>query len=192
MGMPATEHPKATRRFTADEVWRMVEIGLLGEDEPYELIDGELLYVSPASPPHVNVVADLNTKLVIAYGEAYRVRGGGPVAGIADSIPEPDLAVIPTTLVSDDRRAVSGEMLLVVEVSVTSVRRDIRKGEIYAAAGVPEYWRVDVDGRVVHVHRGPRADGAWAETTEVGPDGMLPLPGITGMIAVADILRSRP
>ncbi len=192
MGMAATSDQPATRRFTADEVWHMVEIGLLGEDEPYELIDGELLYVSPASPPHVNVVADLTTKLVLAYGEGYRVRVGGPVAGIADSIPEPDLAVIPTALISDDRRAVSGEMLLVVEVSVTSARRDIRKGGIYAAAGVPEYWRIDVDGRVVHVHRRPRADGTWEEATEIGPDGMLPLPGITGAIAVADILRSRP
>ncbi len=189
--MTVTKKPPRTRRFTADEVWRMVEIGLLDEDEPYELIDGELLYVSPVSPAHVNVTADLTTRLVLAYGEEYRVRVGGPIGGIVDSIPEPDLAVIPRALVSDGRNAVAVEMLLVVEVSVTSRRRDIRKGEIYAAAGVPEYWRVDVDERIVHVHRSPRPDGSWGETAAVTTGGTLPLPGLDATVAVAGLLTRR-
>lgn len=72
MGMAATSDRPATRRFTADEVWRMVEIGLLAPDEPYELLDGELLYVSPQDPPH-DVIRELTTQLVLAYGADYRV-----------------------------------------------------------------------------------------------------------------------
>jgi Uma2 family endonuclease len=191
MAMATAPTPPRTRRFTSDEVWKMVEVGLLGEDEPYELIDGELLYVNPPNPPHDNVSADLTTRLVMAYGEDYRVRVGGALGGIVDSIPEPDFAVIPSANLSDTRRVVASEMLLVVEISDRTRRRDIRKGAIYAAAGAPEYWRVDVNTRTVHVHRGPRADGTWAETCQVGLDGELRLPGIAATLAVAAFLAPR-
>ena len=57
--MEAMATSPTTRRFTSDEVWRMVAIGLLEPDEPYELIDGELVHVSPQNPPHARVISEL-------------------------------------------------------------------------------------------------------------------------------------
>lgn len=191
MGMAATSDRPATRRFTADEVWRMVEIGLLDPDEPYELINGELLYVSPQNQPHVNAIVELNAHLGHRYGLEYRVMVQGPVGGIVDSIPEPDLVVFPRTVAADDRPVRADELLLLIEVSGTSVRHDIDKAAIYAAAGAPEYWRVDLNERIVHVHRHPQAGGNWRETHQIGLAGMLTLPGIEATIAVSDILAPR-
>ena len=121
MGMAATEQPPATRRFTSDEVWKMVEIGLLDPDEPYELIDGELVYVSPQNPPHFNVIGELTAHLGNAYGMDYRVMVQGPIGGIIDSIPEPDLSVVPKAIITDDHHFAARDTLLIVEVSDTSV-----------------------------------------------------------------------
>jgi len=85
---PLTEHQ--TRRFTSDEVWAMVEHGILDEDEPFELLDGELVYVSPHEPSHAMAVVRLNRLLVLAYDLVGEVRPQVPVGGIRDSIPEPD------------------------------------------------------------------------------------------------------
>ena len=167
----------------------MVAIGLLEPDEPYELIDGELVHVSPQNPPHAVVIVELTSILTFAYGVAFRVRPQLPVGGISDSIPEPDLLICPVEVAGLDRHPRADEATLIVEVSDTSVRRDIRKGAIYAAAGAPEFWRVEIPRRVVVVHRLPQADGTWREVTEVGVDDTLPLPGIGGGIDVATFLR---
>ncbi len=187
MGMAATSDRPATRRFSADEVWRMVEVGLLALDEPYELIDGELLYVSPHNPAHAATVAELTTALVLAYGAEFRVRVRLPIGGIADSIPEPDLAVVPRHTGALPRHPRADETLLVIEVSDTSVAGDVRKGAIYAAAGAPTYWLVDVAGRVVTVHTKPAADGTWGEVREVASGEALDLPGIEATLAVAGL-----
>lgn len=170
----------------------MVEIGLLHPDEPYELIDGELLYVSPQNPPHAKVIGRLTTHLVLAYGLQYRVRVQMPIGGIADSIPEPDLAVVTVNVDEQDRHARADETLLIIEVSDTSVPRDVRRGSIYAAAGAPSYWLVDVGRQIVTVHTGPTSDGAWRDVTEVGLDGRLDLPGIDTTLPVAAVLRAAP
>ena len=92
VGMTATAGPPTTRRFTADEVWQMVDMGLLCEDEPYELLDGELLYVSPQGETHAKIIGRLNMLFARQYGPSdHVVRVQRPVGGIVDSIPEPDL-----------------------------------------------------------------------------------------------------
>ncbi len=188
MGMATVPTPHVTRRFTSDEVWRMVEIGLLGPDEPYELIDGELVYVSPQGPTHFRAIGDLTAHLSHAYGLNYRVMVQGPVSGIVDSIPEPDLTVVSESDVSGERHVTPSETLLMIEVSDSSLRRDIRKGEIYAMAGAAEYWRVDLRERVVYVHRGPLSDGTWATVATARRGDELPLPGIDATLAVATFL----
>ena len=189
MGMAVTCQPHATRRFTADEVWRMVEIGLLDPDEPYELINWELLYVSPQNPPHAKVITRLNMALAAVYGPRDSVvRVKHPIGGIVDSIPEPDLAVVTLAVEEQERHPRADETLLIVEVSDTSVARDVSKGGIYATAGAPLYWRVDVTRRVVVVHRGPVADGTWSDVAAVAIDETLDLPGIEGTLEVVRIL----
>ena len=187
--MEAMATSPTTRRFTSDEVWCMLGIGLLDRDEPYELIDGELVHVSPQDPPHARVISELTQALTFAYGTPFIVRVQLPIGGIAESIPEPDLAVTTAEIGRRDRHPCADESTLIVEVSDTSVRRDIRKGAIYAAAGAPEFWRVEIPRKVVVVHRRPRPDGTWTEVTEVEAGGAFALPGLSQRIEVATFLR---
>ncbi len=188
----ATQQPSAIRRFTADEVWRMLEIGLLHPDEPYELIDGQLRYVSPQSPRHAGIIAQLSTVLMFAYSPARQVRVQLPIGGITDQIPEPDLAVAPAPVSIDAPHPRASETLLLIEVSESSVAWDVRKGRIYALGGAPLYWRIEVLRQVVVVHQGPRADGTWDVVSEVAVDGALVLPGIDQTLAVARIFEVQP
>lgn len=190
MVMAMTERLPATRRFTADEVWRMVDIGLLGEDEPYELLDGELLYVSPQGEPHAKAIGRLNMILAAGYGpRGSVVRAQSQVGGIVDSIPEPDLAVVTGEVAEHPDRPRPDETLLLVEVGITSLPRDRRKGEIYAASGAREYWIVDIPREVVIVHQGWHPDGGWAHVRERGLGELLELPGTSTTIPVASVFR---
>lgn len=192
MGMAAIDEQPATRRFTSDEVWRMVDIGLLGPDEPYELITGELLYVSPQNPPHANAIGRLNMALVATYGpHGYLVRVQCPLGGIVDSIPEPDFAVVPF-VAAEGRHPRADEALLLVEVADTTLRGDVRKRPVYAAAGASEYWIVDVNRELVTVHTGPSPDGSWRHQQQVYPGEDLALPGIPDRLPVAAIIGPPP
>ena len=89
-----------------------------------------------------------------------------------------------------DRHPRADEATLIIEVSDTSVPRDIRKGAIYAAAGTPEFWRVEIPRQVVVIHRGPKPDGTWGDVTEVGVGAGSALPGTHQGIEVASVLRT--
>src|SRR5262249_53193341 len=143
MAQPVS-HP-VPRRFAADEVLRMVEAGILREDEPIELVEGELVVVPPQGPTHSAVVADLDARLHEVYTGAYHVRAQLPVAGTDDSLPEPDFAIVrgaPRDYV--ERHPTGADTILVIEVARTSQAFDRRKASTYARAGVPVYWLIDI------------------------------------------------
>jgi Uma2 family endonuclease len=120
--------------------------------------------------------------------ERYTIREHSPYAASDVSEPDRDVAVVARQTIGD---AHPQRAYLVVEVSDSSIRKDRRiKTGIYAAAGVPEYWIVDLDGGAVDVHRDP-VDGAYRSHVRLVPgDELRPieLPGVA--IAVASILPS--
>ena len=179
-----------TRRFTAAEVLQMVDAGILHEDEPIELIDGQLIIVSPPGWPHASSIGHFNRIMSLAYGEHYTVRVQMPLGGLYEHLPEPDVAVGLTHGPWDDeRRHPRGdELLVVVEVVVTNHWLAQRKVALYAQAGAPIYWIVDVPRRWVTVHEGPRPDGTWERVTVVPETAELQLPGLATALAVAKIL----
>lgn len=161
--MALTVGDRVVRPLTADEVLRMVELGVLSEDEPVELLHGVLTEVSPKSPAHEAVKLRLIRWLApgMAAG-TYDVRVEAPIV-VPDrtSLPEPDIAVVAAP--GDPLRHPT-TALLVVEVAVSSLAIDTKvKPALYAAAGVPELWVVDVDARRLRV------------LTEPGPGGYLRL-----------------
>jgi Uma2 family endonuclease len=88
----------------------------------------------------------------------------GPLAVDDVSEPEPDFSILPTGL---DRSAIPHQALLIVEVSVSSLRVDLGiKADRYARAGYPEYWVIDAERRRVHVHTAPSATGWGLVRTE--------------------------
>lgn len=175
-------------RLSTGEYHRLVESGGLDEDARVELIDGLLADMSPKTREHENAVAWLARWLMIAIDpERYELRVGSPLT-LERSEPEPDLAIIPHEAPRPYHPATAA---LVIEVSVSSLRRDLaRKPSLYAAAGVGEYWVIDLDGRRAVVHRRPRSD-AYAEVAEVDAGGELVPTGLaTGAVGLDELLRA--
>jgi Uma2 family endonuclease len=158
-------------RFTVEDVLAMVAAGILDEDARVELVDGVLVEMSPTGPRHSGVVEWLNAHFASAAGDTLRVRVQDTLLTPGGGFFEPDLFVIEP--ISRDR--LPDCALLVVEVAFTSRQHDLWKAATYAAAGVPEYWIVDVDRDEVLVHREPR-DGTYASVERFVPgDHVAPL-----------------
>ncbi len=177
------------RRFTLDEYHRLIDVGVLGEDEHVELLEGVIVEMTPQGRAHALVVSQLGESFMAARGPESRVRIQLPLSLGDSSEPEPDLAVV----TREEERAAEEHprtALLVVEVEGDSVRRDRQlKGRIYARARVPEYWIVDVARQVVEVYTEPEADaGRYRTLRTVGAGETLTtlvLPGLA--LPVADL-----
>src|SRR3954454_12797467 len=156
------------RPLTAEEVMRMVDAGILGEDEPVELLHGVLTSVSAKTPAHEELkMRLLGWRDSPARGHRIRVEGALAVPD-RTSLPEPDIAVVAP---GDYSAAHPTSALLVIEVAVSSLQTDTTvKPALYAAAGVPELWVVDVAAARVHVFREPRPAG-YASVSALGPAG---------------------
>ncbi len=175
-------------RLSTDEYHRLVEAGGFDEDARMELIDGLLADTSPKTREHENAVAWLARRLMVEIDpEHYELRVGSPLT-LEGSEPEPDLAVIPHDAPRPYHPATAA---LVIEVSVSSLQRDLaRKPSLYAAAGVDEYWVIDLDGRRAVVHRHPRDDG-YTEVAEVGVGGELAPAGLNAAaVGLDELLRA--
>ncbi len=176
------------RLFTRDEVMRMVEAGILGEDEPLELIDGELIEMSPQDPSHANISMLLMRKLGRLYGDDLCVRSAAPLDAGARHLPEPDIAVARGTITTFAERHPRGdETVLVVEVSRTSRALDRIKASVYAKSGVPVYWLIDVVNRRVEVHEDPQPDGRYRLLHVLSGGDCLAVPGTSESWTVAEI-----
>jgi Uma2 family endonuclease len=134
---------------------RMVQAGILGESDRVELLKGQLSEVSPQGPPHGGILQWLATELIRGIDPVLAsVRVQLPLRLPPCSEPEPDIALVPPGAYTREHPT---EALLVIEISASSRNLDLgAKAEIYAAAGIGEYWVVDVAARAIHVHGSPR------------------------------------
>ena len=177
------------RLFTADEYFAMAEAGIFDEGPRVELLDGEVVEMSPQGDAHVHVSTRANHALVLAYdGTGYEVRPTSTFRAGPMSVPEPDFGVVPadTGKVPD-----TGESVVLVEVSDTSLSTDRRtKRAIYARTGAPCYWIVEIPKRQVRVLTDPR-DGDYRSETIVPEAAALRLPVVGKEIPVARLLRAR-
>jgi Uma2 family endonuclease len=179
-------------RCTRDQYARLCKAGFfLGHR--YQLIRGEIIDMGEQGPRHFSTVQIAVDVLRAAFGPGYFVRNAGPIS-FDDSEPEPDVAVVPGSP-RDYLTAHPPTALLAVEVSATTLNYDLTtKAELYATAGVPEYWVLDLDGKLLHVFRDPAklppALGATAYGTHLtfAPgDSVTPLHAANS-VAVADLL----
>lgn len=161
--------PATVRPLMREEYDRLIDLGVF-DDEKIELLRGVLVTMSPQGEPHLWMMIYLNKRIVREVGDDFDVCPAGPLCATPDSEPEPDLYVIPH---DPKRRTKATTALLVIEIANSSLRKDrkIKKG-IYAEAGVPEYWIVDVsrEGSVsVEVYTEP--DGLAYKEMRVLRDG---------------------
>lgn len=176
------------KMWTREEYDRLVRAGAFHPEARVQLVQGEILEMSPQSPAHAAAIQLAHGALQAAFGPGCYVRVQMPMALGEDSEPEPDLAVVtepPRSLV----RAHPMTAILVVEVADATLHFDrSRKGAVYAVAQIPEYWIVDLAGRALEVHRDP--EGSTYRTVLRLPAGTTvnPLGAPSASLQVGDLL----
>src|SRR5437773_4078099 len=131
-------------RYTSERYLALVDAGALGPDDKVELLEGEIVVMAPEGPRHEVAIDKAADALRVAVAGRAAVRAQHSVHAGTRSVPEPDIAVVPGRH-DDYARARPRIALLVVEVSDSSLTRDrLRKAPVYAAAGIPEYWIVNL------------------------------------------------
>ena len=171
MAMQGSEERGAqpqVRGLKRGEFEALIGLGLF-QDEPIELLDGELVVLPVQGEAHAWVVAKLSRWLSQALDASWDVYSHSGLAVGDRSLPEPDLCVAR----ANPRPRRPDDAVLVVEVSRSRLAFDLgKKAGIYARGAVPNYWVVDLAHRAIHVHTQPR-DGVYTCVETVGPDATL-------------------
>jgi Uma2 family endonuclease len=172
-------------RFDRDEYHRMAELGLF--EGRVELIEGEIIDMSPQKSRHATAVRYATRTLEGALGAGFEVRPQLPLTLGPRSEPEPDIAVVPGSA-ADYRDAHPTSALLLLEVADTTLSYDLNeKARLYASARIPEYWVVDLVNDRLIVHRSP-AEGYSAVSSLGALDRVAPLCAPTVSFRVSDFL----
>jgi Uma2 family endonuclease len=147
------------RPFSRDEYWAMAKLGFF-DDQRVELIGGEVVVVAAQGNAHGAGVTLVRRALEAAFGDGYWVQTQQTLDLAPHSQPDPDVAVV----VGDPAHPaeeIATTALLIVEVSGTTLRTDRgRKASLYAAAGIPDYWIVNLQDLQLEVRRDPQPDSA--------------------------------
>jgi Uma2 family endonuclease len=183
------------RRWTRVEYERLVELGVFRRAERLELLDGALVVREPQGSRHAAGIRRVLDALRPTLGDAWQIGSLLPIALDDSSEPEPDVSVVRRDPGAYRDAHPSGPVLL-VEVADASYRIDRQhKSTLYARAGVPEYWVVDVADNAVIVHRdpgpAPRTPGGFrygSVSTLRPPAGVVPLVAPGRAIPIADLL----
>lgn len=194
----ATVHPPTgtaqTKRWTRDEYQRLGELGMFGPEDRLELIEGEIIQVTPQSSRHATTLLRASEALQRRLSPGSHLRMQLPLALSPYSQPEPDLAVVEGDI-DDYEDGHPSSALLVIEISEQTLAYDREtKARLYASAGIPEFWIVNLVNRHVEVYQNPETP----EESLSGPgyrsrkvlrrDESLTLPGSDETLAVSEIM----
>ncbi|MGI8731578.1 MAG: Uma2 family endonuclease [Solirubrobacteraceae bacterium] len=179
----AAAHRVPVHRLTVDDVHRMVECGVLDEDDRIELVEGVLVDMAPIGAEHEGAVDWLLRQFTRVNSDAWTVRVQNTLL-IEGGYFLPDLAVVePLT-----RQQQPVTALLVVEVAQTSQVHDHGKAGAYAAADVAEYWIADLAARRLVVHRRPLAGVYEDVATYADGESVTPLLAGASPVGVSELL----
>ena len=153
-----SRHSRGARpkRWNREEYVRLYELGFFGERK-VELIGGVIDIMSPQKNDHVISVERTFDVMRLVYGPAHWVRNQATLNLGKHFMPDPDIAVLKEAM-QDVGDKYPTSALLVIEVSDTTLSRDRRKGSMYAAHGIADYWIVNLVDRQVEVYRNPTQD----------------------------------
>lgn len=184
--------PAPTRvSLTREQCESLVESGKL--TGRYELVDGEIISKMGQKRPHSFTMVLLNTWLSATFG-SMRVQIQSPI-DVAESDnetndPEPDAVALRDSAADlSDKNPGPSEVALLVEVSDTSLRFDLRtKSRLYARAGIADYWVLDITARQLYVHREPSADGYRSVVVYAEEEAVAPLSKTNALVRVRELL----
>jgi Uma2 family endonuclease len=182
-------------RWSRHEYGRLLDHGLLDEDDPVELLDGLLLVKEPQASPHRTAVLLVAKVLERAFGEGFFVQTQSPIILDDRSEPEPDVCVV-RGAPRDYLAAHPAHPALVIEVAQSGLALARgRKAAAYARAGIADYWIVNLIDRTLEVHREPAQPGparrswGYVSVRTLGPGATVtPLAAPAAVIRVTDLL----
>ncbi|HYZ22141.1 MAG TPA: Uma2 family endonuclease [Rhodopila sp.] len=177
-----SRHSVPRHRLTRADYHRLGDAGILGEDDRVELLEGQLVDMSPIGPRHALAVDALAELLLPAIAGRAALRVQNPIELDETTEPHPDIALV--------RRPWQGyphahpgpvDILLLVEVADTSLDTDRgAKLELYARSGIREVWIVDLTTDRVLIFRGPSGNG-YSSQASTGPAGTLSVEALSGV-----------
>lgn len=176
------------RRFGVEEYHRMAEVGILSEEDRVELIDGEIVRMTPIGGRHINCVNRLTLLLVEFSARRYVVSVQNPLRMDEEREFEPDLVLLRERPGETGLSVpVAEDALLVIEVAETSLYRDRTiKLPRYARAGMPEVWLVDLGADRVELYAGAGATGSYAIAGTHGRGETVRSEAVPGLALVSD------
>jgi Uma2 family endonuclease len=180
----------STHRFTVHDFHRMAQAGIFSEDDRVELLDGEIIEMTPIGSRHAACVARLTKILCHRLGETAIVWVQNPIRLDDRSEPQPDVVLLrPRPDFYARAHPCPDDVLLLIEVADTTheLDRDV-KLPLYAKAEIREVWIVDLTGGTVQVYRQPSLQGYQTSTQARGVEQLMPeaLPHLA--ISASDIL----
>ena len=181
-----------SRHWTLAEYYQLAEEGWF-RGQRVQLIEGEIIQMPPQGHAHAKSLMHISRWLHDMFKKDDLVRIQMPLNAMEDSDPEPDAAIIRGPM--DQYHDHPQSALLAIEVADSSLRLDRRKAKIYAAAGVQEYWIVNLSDRCVEIHREPQVDKqsktgfAYQSRTIAGESEMIsPILLASAQVKVAELL----
>lgn len=178
------------RRFDVTEYYRMVEAGIIGEDDRVELIEGEIVEMAAMGSRHAACVRRLEALLNHRAGQAGIVSTQCPIRLDDNSEPEPDLALLkPREDFYSREHPGPDDVLLVVEISDASLEYDTEvKLPLYARAGILEAWLVNLATETIEMHTDP-SSGEYRQTRRARRGEKLSSNSVPGLeIPAGDVL----
>jgi Uma2 family endonuclease len=174
-------------RFSVDDYEQMIESGILDENSRVEFIRGRVVQKMPVGDRHAACVKRFNRLMNQRVGDRAVIGVQDPVR-FDDSVPEPDLSLLrPREDFYESVAPRPADVFLLVEVSDTTIDydRDV-KGPLYAEAGVPEYWIVNLNDDTLEVQRQPRTDGTYADVKTLSRGQQVEVAALPGIVVSVD------
>ncbi len=178
------------KQFTVDDYHRMSELEILSPTERTELINGEIVVMAAKGTAHASTVSVINRLLIRLLGEEAFTRPQDPVQLNDRSEPEPDIAVVRLDpLAYSTRHPAPEDVLLLIEVASSSLQYDLEvKAPMYAAAGIADYWILDVIERELHVFRQPAGNHYQSHSVLAAALSIMPIAFAELEIQISDML----
>ena len=151
-------HLLQPRTFTVDEYYKLAEVGILKDTDKVELINGEIITMSPMNAPHSGMVARIARLLIKKLDEKATILIQSPIRLDNHSEPEPDLIIAKFKL-SDYTKfhPTPTDTHIAIEVSDSTLEKDRAiKVPLYATANIPEYWIINLVDKQIEIYRQPK------------------------------------
>jgi Uma2 family endonuclease len=147
--------PEAYYRVSVKSYQQMITAGIFGEEDAVELLEGRIVNKMPKDRQHVIVTNLIVHAFNQLLGQTHHVEAQEPIT-LSTSEPEPDILVLRGQILDYPKHPQGQDVALVVEVANTSLQRDQTwKKQIYAEAGIPVYWIVNLLDRQIEVYSHP-------------------------------------